>query len=337
MSFNQTHLSNNKTFYEILELDNNATEEEIKKAYRRLSLQYHPDRNPSPEASDKIRDINTAYETLGDTDSRKKYDRQLTGRGGFDGFDGFGDGGGMGFPPHHRGGGGGGGGGQPMFFHTNFGNGGEHTEFANLGNIFEAIFNGGIHPDLLHQHIHQQINKPMPIIMNIEISFTQAYSGCVYPLEVNKVEVLNGKQTQKTEKLHITIPEGMDTGELIILREQGNQINGVKGDIKIMINVQKDENNIAEMSMERNEINLLFKKEISLKEALCGFSFNIKHLNGSSYCIKNTSIITPGQKQVIPKLGMKREGGIGALVIEYTIVFPTGLDDLKKEMLKEIL
>jgi len=52
-------------YYQILEVSNNATEEEIKKSYRRLSLLYHPDRNPSPDANNKIREINTAYETLG--------------------------------------------------------------------------------------------------------------------------------------------------------------------------------------------------------------------------------------------------------------------------------
>jgi DnaJ-class molecular chaperone len=324
-------MSSPKTHYETLEVDKNASEEEIKKAYRRLSLQYHPDRNPTPEASDKIREINTAYETLGDAETRKRYDRQLSGRVGLD-F--FGEGG-MDFPPFAtpRGGGGG----PQMFFHTNFGNGGEHVEFANIGNIFEAMFNGGINPEMFHQHIHQQIHKPMPIVMNIEISLTQCYSGCVYSLDVNKVEVFNGEQIRKTDKIQITIPEGIDNNEMIIVREQGNQVNGVKGDIKVFVAVKKDPQNIAETSFERSEINLVFKKEISLKEALCGFSFNIKHLNGSNYCIKNTSIITPNQKQVIPKLGMKREGNLGSLVVEYTIVFPTSLDDEKKEAIKELL
>jgi DnaJ-class molecular chaperone len=323
-------MSSPKTYYETLELDKNATEEEIKKAYRRLSLQYHPDRNPSAEAVDKIREINTAYETLGDPETRKRYDRQLSGRVGLD-F--FGEGG-MEFPPFaaHRGSGG-----PQMFFHTNFGNGGEHVEFANIGNIFEAMFNGGINPEMFHQHIHQQIHKPMPIIMNIEISFTQAYSGCVHTLDVNKIEVFNGEQTQRTEKIQITIPEGIDNSEVIIVREQGNQVNGVKGDIKVFVAVKKDPHNIAESSFERSEINLVFKKEISLKEALCGFSFNVKHLNGSNYCIKNTSIITPNQKQVIPKLGMKREGNVGSLIVEYTVVFPSSLEDSVKEAIKELL
>jgi len=322
-------MSSTKTHYETLDIDKNASEEEIKKAYRRLSLQYHPDRNPSAEASDKIREINTAYETLGDTESRKRYDRQLSGRVGLD-F--FGEGG-MDFPPFssQRGAG------PQMFFHTNFGNGGEQVEFANISNIFEAMFNGGINSEMFHQHVHQQIHKPMPIVLNIEISLTQCYKGCMYPLDVSKIEVFNGEQIRKTEKIQINIPEGIDNNEVIIVREQGNQVNGVKGDIKIFVAVKKDPHNIVETVFERNDINLVYKKEISLKEALCGFSFNIKHLNGSNYCIKNTSIITPNQKQIIPKLGMKRENNTGSLIVEYTVVFPSSLEESQKEAIKEIL
>ena len=64
------------SFYEILGVNNDASDIEIKKAYRTLSLKYHPDRNPSEEATKKFQEINEAYETLGDTELRKKYDRK---------------------------------------------------------------------------------------------------------------------------------------------------------------------------------------------------------------------------------------------------------------------
>lgn len=315
-----TTLSNNKTFYEILEVGKDASEEEIKKAYRRLSLLYHPDRNPTDEAKNKIRDINTSYETLSDKEARKRYDFQLSGGGG----------------------GGGGGGGAPhqMFFHTNFGNGGEHVDFANISNIFDNIFNagGGINPDFFHQHIHQQIHKPMPIVVNIEINFTQSYTGCVFPVEINKIEACDGERVRKTETVYVTIPEGIDNNEVIIIREKGNESpNGTRGDVKIFISIKKNETNEKELLFNRHGLDLIIKKEITLKEALCGFSFNIKHLSGSNYCIKNTTIVSPNQKQLIPKLGMKREGNIGNLIIDYTIVFPTELDETKKEQIREIL
>jgi DnaJ-class molecular chaperone len=328
----QTHISN-KTYYEILEIEKEASEDEIKKAYRRLSLKYHPDRNHSPDATETIKNINTAYETLKDKETRRLYDHHLNGGGGGMEFPGFG---GMGGGPYQSGGGGG-----PMFFHTNFGNGGEHVDFANIGNIFESVFGGGngINPNFFHQHIHQQLNKSIPIVTNIDITFTQSYTGCVVPIEINKIILLNGEQIKNPETIYVTIPEGIDNNEIIIIREKGNEtINGTKGDVKVFINIKKDLSNVAEMNFERKGLDLILKKNISLKEALCGFSFNIKHINGSNYCIKNNnSIVCPNQKQVVPKLGMKRDGNIGNLIVEYTVEFPTSLDDSIKESLKIVL
>jgi len=321
----QTHISN-KTYYEILDVGKEATEDEIKKAYRRLSLQYHPDRNPSAEATEKIREINTAYETLGDKESRKRYDFHLRGEGGME------------FPAFANARGGAPG---QMFFHTNFGRGGEHVDFANIGNIFESVFGGGgggFNPEFFQQHIHQQLNKPMAVVANIEISLTQSYNGCVVPIEINKIEIINGEHVRKIEKIYVTIPEGIDNNEVIIIRDKGNETsNGTKGDIKVFISIKKDNTNLSEMIFERNGLNLIFKKNILLKEALCGFEFNIKHLNGSNYCIKNNSIISPGQKQVIPKLGIKRDGNVGNLIIDFDILFPTSLDDSQKELIKSVL
>jgi len=324
----QTHLSN-KTYYEILDVGKEATEDEIKKAYRRLSLQYHPDRNPSVEATEKIREINTAYETLGDKEARRRYDFQLSG----------GIGGGMEFPAfaNERGGAPG-----QMFFHTNLGGGGEHVDFANIGNIFETVFGrgggGGFNHEFFHQHLHQQMNKPMPIVCNIEISLSQSYNGCVVPIEINKIELINNEQMRKIEKIYVTIPEGIDNNEVIIIRNKGNETpNGTRGDIKVFIVIKKDESNPSEMVFERNGLNLIIKKNLLLKDALCGFEFNITHLNGSNYCIKNNSITSPGQKQVIPKLGIKRDGNVGNLIIDFDISFPSSLNDSQKELIKSVL
>jgi DnaJ-class molecular chaperone len=310
-----------KTYYDILEINKDATQDEIKKSYRRLSLQYHPDRNSQPDAKDKIRDINTAYETLCDKETRHQYDQQLNGFGG--GGNGFSSG--------------------PTFFRTSFNERGEQVDIGNIGNIFQSLFgNGGagvINPEMFHQHIFQQMNKPPPIITNISISLTQSYNGCVVPVEINKwiVQQNNAAQRQTVnETILVTIPEGVCNGEIIILRERGNTVNDLlKGDIKIIINIVKE---TGETEFEMAGVDLLRKHSLSLKESLCGFVFNLKHLNGSNYCIKNTTtIVTPGQKQVIPKLGMKKGGIEGNLIIEYNIIFPTTLSDSAKKTLGDIL
>jgi len=324
------HSQKNKTYYEILEIDKNSTEDEIKKAYRRLSLLYHPDRNTSPEATEKIREINTAYETLGDKEARRRYDNQLSNKGNIFEFSSFGTPNGNNDNPNQ------------MFFHTNFGSGGEHIDFANIDNIFETVFGigrgGGINPEFFNNHIHQQLNKPLPIVVNTEITMTQSYNGCIIPIQINKLDIVNGKQIRNIETVYVTIPEGIDNNEVIIIREKGNETaNGTKGDVKVFITIKKDDTNPHELLFERQGLNLIIKKEISLKEALCGFSFNIKHINGSSYCIKNTNIVLPGQKVAISNLGIKRDGNIGNLMIDYTIIFPSSLDNDKKELITNIL
>ena len=147
-------------FYSILEIPKDASDQDVKKAYRKLSLQYHPDRNSSPDADEKIRKINEAYETLSDTEKRRMYDLGPS-QGGFPGFPG-GQGGGFQFRGHGD----------------------------DVNNMFNMFFNGGfggmhgmhgIH--VFHNGVpHMHVMKPQPIIHTINISLEQACRGCSFEI-----------------------------------------------------------------------------------------------------------------------------------------------------------
>ena len=151
------------------------------------------------------------------------------------------------------------------------------------------------------------------------------------PIEVETFHVQNNIQSTEIKSISIPIPPGINNHEHIILENQGHNINDeAHGDIKFVVVV---ENNTP---FQREGMDLTYKKTITLKEALCGFSFEFQHLNEKNLCINNTvnhSVIKPGYKKIIPNLGFARDGQIGNLVIEFTVEFP---DQLSKDQIAEL-
>tara|TARA_B100001540_G_scaffold311894_2_gene332089 strand:- start:293 stop:712 length:420 start_codon:yes stop_codon:yes gene_type:complete len=136
------------------------------------------------------------------------------------------------------------------------------------------------------------------------------------------------------EKIYVNIKKGVDSGEIIIIRNKGNVINEtLKGDIKLFIKVENKSN------FKREGVNLNFKKEITLKESLTGFKFDIKHINGKTYTINNDSgnIIPSNYIKEIDNLGMSRDGVTGKLIIQFNIIFPEKLTTEQIDKLKDIL
>jgi DnaJ homolog subfamily B member 4 len=300
------------SFYEILGVNNDASDIEIKKAYRTLSLKYHPDRNPSEEATKKFQEINEAYETLGDTELRKKYDRK-----------------------------------DAMGENLNFTNA---DQFNDINNIFNMMFNGmgglnGAHgmqranifhngqPNAFHTQFHFG-NRVDPIKQQILLTLEQVYLGCVFPININRNIIENNQQRKETEQLYINIPQGINQGETIILQEKGNIINGKTGEIHIIITVANHE------CFKRDKLDLIYNKTITLKEALCGFHVEILHLSGKKFALNNATklfVIYPEYKKVVPSLGMNRGNETGNLIIIFNVEFPKELTNEQIELLKEAL
>lgn len=178
-------MATNRDYYEILGVSKNATQQEIKSAYRRLALQWHPDRNKSPEAEKRFKEINEAYEVLSDPKKRQAYDQfghAAFGKGGA----GFGP---FGFDEFQQG---------PFRVRfTSFGgNGGfpfEGFDFSDPFEIFEQFF-GTASP------FGRYARQPH---ISLDIDFMEAYRG------TEKEVVVNG------QKRKVKIPPGVDDGSRI--------------------------------------------------------------------------------------------------------------------------
>jgi len=306
-------MNSNNNLYEILGIDKTATQEEIKKAYRKLSLELHPDRNNgSDESTEKFKKISNAYETLGDEDKRKMYDMRDN---NFNHK-------GMGIDPTEL---------FNIFSQNIFSKMGQHMNMRQ-GPIPHGP--GFFNVEGTAESIRQSLNKPIPIIKNLEITLTKSYVGCTLPLEITRWVNENGIKREETETIYINIPKGVDNNELIILRDKGHIINdSIKGDIKIFISVKNDTEFI------RTGLDLVLNKTISLKEALCGFSFDMKYLDGKTFKINNGNgnVIGFNYKKVLPDMGMKRDNHTGNIIINFTIVFPEKITSEQVESLLTIL
>jgi DnaJ-class molecular chaperone len=316
------------TFYDTLGVSKTSSESEIKKAYRGLSLKYHPDRNPNKEANDKMNDINGAYDILGDADSRRKYDmeQQL---------------------------------GLNMDDMPNMHNMPNMDEFQDINNIFNMMFRGipgmnqtvhqtmqGHQPNvrMFHSnngpgqfHVRTQFNgvrKPDPINKKVAISLEQAFTGCVVEVEITRQIEKDDEITNETETIYVNIPSGVNNTEVVMIQGKGHIINDTNSNINITIAIENNTHYI------RQGLDIIFNKKISLKEALCGFITEFIYLNGKTFSLNNKdnyTVIKPGFNRVIPNMGMKRENNVGSLIIKFEIEFPDKLDDTTRQSISELL
>jgi len=320
-----------ESFYSILGVPENANADEIKKAYRKLSLKYHPDRNHGDvEKTKTFQKINEAYETLSDNEKKDEYD--MRGKNPFMRMNSFG------------------GNGDEMDMNDLFANlffggmaGGMPGMHGGMhGGMPGGIFAGGFPPGAnvrvfrngMPVNMGQGFEKPAPITKTIHINMATVLTGGKIPLEIERWSLENGNKVFEIVTVYVDIFKGVDHNEIIVLREQGNSINDTcKGDVKVFINISNDS------QFTRRGLDLIMQKEISLKEALCGFSFEIKYINGKVYTINNQTgnIIPPNYEKVIPNMGLTRENHVGNLIIVFNTKFPETLSMEKIESLGKLL
>lgn len=303
-------------YYKILGVDKNASQDDIKKAFRKLARKYHPDLNPNdPSAKDKFQEINEANEVLSDPEKRKKYDeygehwkhadefeaqkkaRQHAGGGG-GGFSGFGgDGGSYWYSSDGEGFSGGDAGGFSDFFESMFG----HRGGGGRGN---AGFRG------------QDFNA------ELHLSLRDAARTHKQVLNVN------GKQVR------ITIPAGVADGQVIKLKGYGCEgINGgPAGDLYITFKIAEDS------VFKRLGDDLYVDVEMDLYTAVLGGEKVIDTLEGKVK-LKIKPETQNGTKVRLKGKGFpvyKKEGQFGDLIITYSVKIPTNLTDRQKELFREL-
>lgn len=300
------------SYYEVLNVSKDASIDEIKKAYRQLSMKYHPDRNSDQNAATEMGKINEAYETLGDTNKRQMYDMEnsLLQRG------------------------------MPMDMHNMMNSLFSMGGLGGLSNMTSS-FSNSTEPEIHFfsgtnlNDIFDQISKPPSIKKQIYITFEESYFGVSKDIEIDKWTIIHNQKIAESVKMSFYIPPGIQNHETITIEKQGNKINDrIIGDIIITIVIQEHD------IFQRENNDLLYFKTISLKDALCGFSFNFIHLNKKQYLLnneKNHMIISPGHRKTINGLGFQRNGQNGNLIIDFSVNFPEKISEETIEQLKNIL
>jgi curved DNA-binding protein len=289
-----------KSLYETLGVSENATAAEIKKAYRSLAKKYHPDMNKSPEAEEKFKEINAAYEVLGDEQKKAQYDTYGDNMFGGQNFHDFARGQGAGVDINDilremfsQGGAGGFGG-------SGFGGGFNQGGFGGFG---QAGFG---EPDL-------------DISANLSIDFNTAILGGTKNISINN------------ETFDIKIPEGISDGQKIRAKGKGKQAQGYpRGDLIITLKVQESSD------YEREGDDLVKSFDLPLKTAMFGGKVEISTLT-KSITLKVPQNTKQNQKFRVKELGAlnRKTKQRGSLYLKANIIIPK-LETLDEDLVKEL-
>lgn len=335
-------------YYKILGVSKDANDEEIKKAYKKLALKWHPDRNSKnkEEATKKFKEISEAYEVLSDKDKRNIYD-QYGEEGLKNGLGGGGGGsqGGFNFDPRQFGQGD-----SSYFFKSSSGAGGNFRPFrpTSAEEIFRQFFGGSFDPfggfeedssgggGIPTRTAFRSAKNPV-ITKKLPCSLDELYNGAIKKLKVTKkiYDQLSRKTTIAEKILTINVKPGWKSGTKIRFPNEGDELaDGKTQDIEFVIEEK------SHPFYTRDNDNLICKLHINLVEALCGFSRTIKTLDNKDLLISNKNITKPNQEFKFSNRGMpnQRDSNIkGSLIINVQVDFPERLDLKQMEEIKKIL
>ena len=371
-------MAGKRDYYEVLGVNKNATDDELKKAYRKLAKKYHPDANPDnkAEAETKFKEVNEAYETLSDPQKRKMYDQ-------------FGPDGPQGF----NGAGGPFGGQNGYYSYTSSGFDG-FGDFGDLGDIFSSFFGGGF-GTRTNSRRQNGPRKGADLNLHIDITFEQAFSGVEKEIIITRNEECNvchgsgarpgtsvtkcptcngtgqirqvqntilgqmqttrtctnchgtgevikepcenckGKGTvRKQPKIKVKIPAGIDDGQTVVLRGEGEpgEKGGPKGDLYITVKLKKHR------IYSRKGNNVYCDVPITITQASLGAELEIPMVDGSKEKYKIPEGTQTGTKFVIKGKGFRAvtSNSIGDFVFTVNVQTPKRLSKEQRELLVQL-
>jgi len=356
---------NKRDYYDILGIDKNASKQNIKKAYRKLALKYHPDKNKEPGAEEKFKEISEAYAVLYDDEKRRMYDQY--GHAGID--------------QQYTS--------EDIFRGVDFGDIFRSMGFGGFDDIFSDFFGrgGGF------SRGHQPRRRGVDLRYDIEVTLEHAYKGMKTSLQIPRTEscdtchgsgakpgtspktcskcggngqvkhtrrtafgmftqvapcpscrgegtiiqercpACNGTgRMRRTRRIDLSIPSGVDEGSQLRLAGEGEMGDGGNGDLYIVIHVKKHPR------FERRGNDLYTVKALSFPEAMLGTKIDVDTLDGGSGKLKIPEGTQHGDVFKIRNKGMPYLHGrsFGDLFVQVTIETPRNLTKKAKRLLEEL-
>lgn len=320
-----------RDFYKILGVPRNANTNQIKKAYRSLAKELHPDKNKNdPDAENKFRDLGEAYGVLSDEEKRSIYDKggeqALKQQGGFssDPFDSF----------------------SSFFgdFGFGFGSNNQEREMPKGGDIvmdlevtLEELYNGNFIEVVRYKPVARQTSGTRKCNCRAEMKTIQLGPGRFQMMQQQVCDDCpNVKMVPEEKLLEIEVERGMRDGQTYPFVAEGEpHMDGEPGDLKFVIKQMKHP------VFERRGDDLYTNVTISLADALLGFKLDIVHLDGHKVSISRDKITWPGAKIVKKGEGMpnyENNNSRGTLYVTFDVEFPRGeLSDEDKQGIEAIL
>ncbi len=354
----------NQDFYQVLGVPDSASPSEIKKAYRRLAKQYHPDANPNnPAAGEKFKQISEAHGVLSDPEKKKKYDHmRRLGAFDFSGRTASRGPGGQGQPQ---------GGFSEAFDFGDFGS-------MGLGDIFSSIFGKGKHQEPRGQTLETVVAIPfrtaalggkVPITIPLNapcttcggsgaapgasvstcpechgrgtISFGQGGFAVNRPCPLcrgrgkvpsEKCPTCGGAGEIRTERtVMITVPGGTDSGTKVRLKGQGEpgQPGGKPGDLLVTFEVQPDR------FFRREGLDVLCEIPINLAQAVLGTKVRVRTIDGRKVVLRIPPATQPGKKFRMKGMGIAKGDQRGDQLVEIRVDMPDKLTPDEEELFRK--